>query len=386
MKKQLHIIVKYFYPVAAGIETNIMETFSHLTHEWDITVHTSKDTLTEKNTLPEKENYRGFTIKRYRYSLFGYFPHIAWEKADVIAMHNFNIVPHLYLLVYTLFLKLIRKKTYTFVLTPHGGFTPEWRIFSKISALLKKTYHYTIGTLLINLSVDKLRAVSEWEKDQIISKGVKKNLVMVIPNGVEDEAYKNIDALAGKQIKQQVASYGKYILQIGRIYKIKNYETTIRALAKIKDDVKYVIAGPVQDNTNYLNTLKDLINSLGLQNRVVFLGVVRGIDKYYLIKHAQMMVHMALWESFCNVVHEGLSQGLVCIVANNTALPYLIKDGVHGYCIDTMDDKALSEKIQFVLKNKKNKIIKDMEERNKKYGLEYSWKKVSIEVHSYYLS
>ncbi len=52
-----------------------------------------------------------------------------------------------------------------------------------------------------------------------------------------------------------------------------------------------------------------------------------------------MMVHMAIWESFCNVVHEGMSQGLVCIVADNTALPYLIKNGVHGWCVPTRDEK-----------------------------------------------
>lgn len=384
MKRKLDIIVKYFYPVAAGIETNILETFSYLITDWEITVHTSKDTLTEKNVLPDEEEYRGFKIKRYSYGKFGYTPAIDWEKADVVTFHNFNIFPHLYVLIYTLFLKLSGQKKYKLILTPHGGFTPEWRIFSKAGALIKKTYHYTIGTLLINLTVDKLRAVSVWEKDQIVSKGVKNSLVTVIPNGIEDDAYKNVDKLASDEIKKKVKTYDKYILQIGRIYKIKNYETTIKALAKIKGDIKYVIAGPIQDDTSYLDKLNALIKSLGLDNRVIFLGVVRGIDKYYLIKHAQMMVHMALWESFCNVVHEGLSQGLVCIVANNTALPYLIKDGVNGYCVETTDVNGVAEKIQYVLDNKNSKKIKDIEERNRKYGLEYSWKKVSEEINSYY--
>ena len=42
--KRLHVITRYFYPVAAGIETNILETYSILASRgWDITIHTSKD-------------------------------------------------------------------------------------------------------------------------------------------------------------------------------------------------------------------------------------------------------------------------------------------------------------------------------------------------------
>ena len=42
--KKIHVITKYFYPVAAGIETNILETYSVLVKKgWDVTVHTSKD-------------------------------------------------------------------------------------------------------------------------------------------------------------------------------------------------------------------------------------------------------------------------------------------------------------------------------------------------------
>jgi glycosyltransferase involved in cell wall biosynthesis len=197
----------------------------------------------------------------------------------------------------------IKKKNFIFSLTPHGGFNPEWRIFSKAQATIKQFYHYVIGSFLINRSVDIVRAVSDWEHDQIASKGVKKYILRTIPNGVENEAYEDIDKKASKQIKTDVKSYGKYILQIGRIYMIKNYETTIKALTKLPKDVNYVIAGPI-GSVAYKEKLEKLIKELGLENRVIFAGVIRGIDKYYLIKHAQLMVHMALWESFCNVVHE----------------------------------------------------------------------------------
>lgn len=379
--KKIDVVVKYFFPVTAGIEVNIMETYSRLAKNgWDVTIHTSSNTYLERGVLPKSETMRGLKVKRYPFKWYGFFPEINYAKADIIALHNFDIFPHMHILLKALVLKLSGKKKFKLVLTPHGGFNPEWSIFSKFQQAVKKNYHYILGNRLINLSVDAVRAVSEWEKEEMIKKGIKGELVSVIDNGIEDEAYKDVDRFASEEIKKHVKSFGRYLIQIGRIYKIKNYETTIQALALLPKDVNFVIAGPVQENDDYIEKINTLIKSLKLQDRVKFIGVVRGIDKYYLIKHAQMMVHMALWESYCNVVHEGLSQGLVCIVADNTALPYLVKDGVNGYCVKTHDFRGVSKRVDFVLKNKNSKFVKDVEERNRKFGLENSWANVSMKL------
>jgi glycosyltransferase involved in cell wall biosynthesis len=284
---------------------------------------------------------------------------------------------------YAFWLKLLKKKKFALVLTPHGGFNPEWSIFPKFTAYIKKFYHFTIGTFMINRSVDAMRAVSDWENREIIKKGVNPARVITISNGVEDEAYLDIEHEASEEIKKQVKQYGKYIIQIGRIYKIKNYETTIRALTQVPSDIHYVIAGPVGDY-KYESYLKSLIAELGLEDRVFFAGVVRGVDKYYLIKKAQMMVHMAIWESFCNVVHEGLSQGLVCIVANNTALPFLIKNGVNGYTVETYDTDGVANRINHVLDNMNTPEIKTIQETNREMGLQMSWRMVAGKMDALY--
>ncbi len=383
---KIDVVVKYFVPVAAGIETNILETYSILAQKgWDITIHTSQNTLTEKDCLPAQDTIRGLKIKRYPFRTFGYWPHIDFKNTDLVCLHNFDIFPHVRILFYTLILKLQAKKSFGLILTPHGGYTPEWSIFSPLKRYIKQLYHRTLGALLINAVVDYMRAVSTWELQEIIGYGIRKKIVGLISNGIEDDAYANLEAEASKEIKHVVKQLGTYIIQIGRIYVIKNYETAIRALIHIPSHVKYVIAGPVGDDT-YKQKLTNLIKELHLEDRVIFLGVIRGIDKYYLIRHAQMMVHMAIWESFCNVVHEGLSQGLICIVANNTALPLLIRDGVNGYCIDTYDVDGVAKKINYVLKHKNTPELIAMAERNRKFGLETSWTSVAEKMHKVYIT
>lgn len=386
-KKIVHVIEKYFYPVTAGIEVNMAETYSKLAEKgWDITMHTSKDTLTEKGILADSDLIKGIKVKRYHFGKFGYTPRIDWDKADFVCLHNFNVFPHFTIMLYVLWLKLQGKKHFSLFLTPHGGFNPEWRVFPKWVAIIKSFYHFTLGTLLVNAAVDGVRAVSNWERSEMLKKGLNPKKVVVIDNGIEDEAYMDLESAASETIKQQATEYGRYIIQVGRVYPIKNYETVIRAMVYMPKDLKYIIVGPIEINrqAGYKAMLDNLIKELHLEDRVIFTGVIKGVDKFYLIKHAQMMVHMAIWESFCNVVHEGLSQGLVCIVANNTALPYLIENNVNGYTVETTDSKGVAEKVNHVLANKETKFIKDMEERNREYGLRNSWRDVSNRMDKFY--
>lgn len=59
-KGKIHVITKYFIPVVAGIEVNILETYSVLAKEgWDITIHTSKDTYLQKGHLADTDEVRG---------------------------------------------------------------------------------------------------------------------------------------------------------------------------------------------------------------------------------------------------------------------------------------------------------------------------------------
>lgn len=391
-KKDLVVVNKYFIPVTAGIEKNIFETYRVLVKRgWKVTIHTSTDTLSEKDILKRKDSIKGIRITRYQFNsdLIGYLPKIDWEDfSGIICLHNFYVF-YWKILLKALVLKRKGKKHFAIVLTPHGGFNPEWSIFNLHSRVIKKIYHKTLGVWLINNVVDAVRAVSEWEAEEMRKQGIRKDLIEVISNGLEDEAFVNVNKKASPDAKELVKKFGRYLIQIGRVYPIKNYETTIKAMVKIPDDINYLIVGPVQEdpkNKNYKKELEGLAIRLGIEKRVHFLGVIRGVDKFYLIKKAAMMVHMAIWESFCNVVHEAMSQGTPIIVADNTALPYLVKDGINGYLVKTRDSDKLARKINYVLKNKGSKIIKAMAKINKRQSSEKSWRSVANKMHKLYLS
>lgn len=389
MKKNLGsiaIITKFFWPVAAGIETNILETYASLVKTgWDVSAYTTKNSLTASNAHPQaEETVRGIKVHRVTWlPLLGYWPNINLNQTDLVCLHNFNVVPHFWFMAFTGILKMLGRKKYALILTPHGGYNPEWRIFREPQRSIKQWYHRVIGTFMINATVDAVRAVSEWERQEMIASGLKPELITVIHNGIENQAFADNEKEVSPEFKKRVTQLGRYLIQIGRIHTIKNYETTIKALAQLPKDIKFVIAGPVGEEW-YLAKLHQLISKHNLEGRVIFWGVVRGAEKYYLIKHAQMMVHMAMWESYCNVVHEGMSQGLVCLVANNTALPLLIKDGVNGYCLSTKNVKTLVAKIKYVLDPKQTAVMKKIGRYNKTHVTEHSWENVAKKVNELY--
>jgi glycosyltransferase involved in cell wall biosynthesis len=387
MRKHIHVITKYFYPVAAGIETNILETYASIADTWNITIHTTRDEYLRKNSLPKKETMRDMAIQRYNFhsEFIGFTPDINYDTADVVALHNFNVF-FFWMFLKAAWHKLTRTKKYTLVVTPHGGFCPEWSMFPFVMRWVKYLYHASFGVLFLNTVVDVIRAVSEWEKNEMIKLGVKANKITVIPNGLENEAFMNVDKLASTQARKLVKQAGDYIIQIGRIYPIKNYETVIRALAHVPK-IRYVIVGQVEKSIqykDYKSHLDELAKKLGVSDRIIYAGVIRGVDKYYVLKHAKMMVHMAIWESFCNVVHEALSQGLVCIVANNTALPLLIKDQKNGFCVETYDSVKLANRIQYVLDNEKSAKIQTMKKVNRQIGKRDSWRNVGRTMYALY--
>ena len=383
--KRLDVVVKYFYPVTAGIETNIMNVYAYLQEQgFDVRIHASMDTPEERNILPQNETINGLKINRYPWRWYGFFPNVRWGETDAFCLHNFNVFPHFFFLATALFRKFFGIRHPKIFLIPHGGFTPGWETFPPSIRLVKKIYHKTLGAFLINRAVDALRSVSEWESQETIRYGVRKNLVTTIPNGLDGDAYRqDIEEKIDKNIRQIADENAPYIIQIGRIHPIKNQLTAIKALKYAPKQINFLIAGPVTD-PEYKKLLDETIEHLGLNDRVRFIGVVSGIDKYYLLRKSLANVHMAIWESYCNAVHESMSQGCVCVVSKDTALEELVKDGINGFCIESYDDKAVAEKIRFLLDNQYSETIQKIRQNNLSFAQGHSWTEIAKKVEILY--
>jgi len=357
------IITRYFLPIKGGIENHCYNLAKELLkRNIEVEIHTSKDTLTELGILKDYEIVDGFKVFRHE-DFWKFVP----KDYDIIHLHNFNIFPHFWIFLKNFTKRLFKMKAPRLVITLHGGFTPWWKEFSSLGKTIKRIYHKTLGKFFLNHVVDKIVAVSEWERDQLIRDGINAKKITIIPNGVEELAY-NLPKIKSFNLKK----YKPYLLFIGRISQIKNLDFVIKCLKKINNvKIRFLIVGPVHEK-EYYEYLNNLILEFKLQDRVVFLGEVYGKPKYELIDNALAVVLVSHNEAEPITIKEAMVRGKSVIVSNIDPLRYLVKNEKNGFVV-TNEEEFVNAVISLL--NDKNLITK-MSENNKIKAQEWKWENV----------
>ena len=98
----------------------------------------------------------------------------------------------------------------------------------------------------------------------------------------------------------------------------------------------------------------------------------------------QVFLRMAIWESYCNALHEAMSQGCVCIVSKDTASEELIKDGINGFSVPEFNAAAVASKISYIIDPKNKAQIDTMRQRNIAFTKGHSWQEISAQVEKFY--
>ncbi|RLE90004.1 MAG: hypothetical protein DRN04_15685 [Thermoprotei archaeon] len=370
---QVAIVTRYFMPVQGGIENHCFNLAKKLLEQGiEVDIHTSKDTLRQRNVLKDYEILDGVKVIRHR-EFWRFIP----KNYDVIHIHNFNIFPHFWILLNAFIIKkILKRKCPKIVLTPHGGFMPWWNEFTMLKRIIKKVYHQTIGRFLLNNAVDKVIALNEWEKIQLIKNGVDPKRIIVIPNGVEDYAY-----TLPLQQDNTMGKFQPYILFIGRISKSKNIDTVIKYLANL-DNINFLIAGPIQDE-KYYQYLIDLSKKLGVDHRVFFLGEVHDArEKYKLIDNSLAVVLLSYNETEPIVVKEAMARGKPVLVSSIPPLRSLVKNYENGFIVTNA--KIFKKAIKVLMTNRDVAVRIARNNITKAYS--WQWKNIVekiVKVYSY---
>ena len=152
-------------------------------------------------------------------------------------------------------------------------------------------------------------STSPKESDEI--KQVFQNNIIEIPNVMP----------SSKQLKRTTT--GKRFLFLGRIHPIKNIDGLIKgfcnSIAAKEEGVFLDIAGDYDErDLDYLESLKALVTSFGMADKISFLGHVAGSAKEVLLANAYFLILPSHSENFGNVVIEALNQGTPIIASTHT--------------------------------------------------------------------
>ena len=165
----------------------------------------------------------------------------------------------------------------------------------------------------------------------------------------------------------------KIVVSVGRLITSKNFNRLIDIFHSVenKDWKLIIIGGDSNKQTNSLE-LKQQINKLNLNDRVILAGTQKNVEKYLL--KASIFAFTSSSEGFPNVIGEAMSAGLPVVAYDCIAGPSdMIEDEKTGFLIPLFDDQAFIDRLQFLICNK---------EERRKMGIaaRESIKKFSIDI------
>lgn len=145
-----------------------------------------------------------------------------------------------------------------------------------------------------------------------------------------------------------------YTVSVGRVVARKGFDFLIKSLAKIKNKkIRALIIGDGPEKEN----LKKLAESLGVSDRIKFLGSIGEEQKFQYLAASDVFVLSSVHEGFGIVLQEAMQVGLPIIATDNGGQVDFVKEGDNGFLVKFGDENALVEKIE--------KIYSDNELKNK---------------------
>lgn len=194
----------------------------------------------------------------------------------------------------------------------------------------KKWKRMPAERLLARVS-DRIICVAQCIKEHLIEAGglIAETLV-VIPNGVR------ADDLLGKQLRPM--GNPPVLFSAGRLARVKGFDVLIEAFAQLDNfRGKLVLAGDGPE----ANSLKRLAYSLGIADRVEFLGYRK--DVCNLLDNVDLYVAPSRSEGLSNSILEAMAAGVPVVATDVGGNRELLNDV--GYIVNPNDPAALAKTI-----------------------------------------
>ena len=140
------------------------------------------------------------------------------------------------------------------------------------------------------------------------------------------------------------------ILSVGRLEWKKGYEDALLAVRRLIDRgiaCEYRIVG----DGNYLPAIAFTRRQLRLESIVEFVGALPREDVRQEMDSADVLLHAAVSEGFCNAVIEAQAMELPVVCTDADGLPENVSDGETGFVVGRRDPAALAEKVEILARD-----------------------------------
>ena len=200
--------------------------------------------------------------------------------------------------------------------------------------------HLMWGYRLTNGLVDHMTAISEAAAERFVRDGiVPRELLTVIPTGVNADAFRNVAAGARESLRGSLGLSHEFVwLAVGRFETAKDYPNMLRAFAKVRERHSHAVLllvgrGSLQEETEALT------RALAMGDAVRFLGVRRDVPE--LMSAADGYLMSSAWEGMPMVLLEAAAAGLPIVTTAVGGNREVVLDEATGFLVPPRDAEAL---------------------------------------------
>jgi glycosyltransferase involved in cell wall biosynthesis len=198
----------------------------------------------------------------------------------------------------------------------------------------------------------------------LLNDGISKDIVRVIPNGID---INHLENLPTKTLRKPlgISQHSFLLASIGSLIQRKGFDILIRAVKKLRDQAipaELLIIGGGEEEKN----LKALCRQLELAPYVHFMGERK--DAFQILKSGiDVFVSGAREEAFGLVLAEAGLAGLACVAPNNGGIPEVIEDQYSGILYPTENINSLTQELHdlYFHPNQRNTLGNNAKQRIK---------------------
>lgn len=189
------------------------------------------------------------------------------------------------------------------------------------------------GAPYISRRFRSVLAVSRATARHLIDAGVDQGKVTVVHNAVDIEEVQRRSQVDSILVPARIPGAVVFV-HVAVVGPHKGQRVSVDALSRLPASAHLWICGDVADGGDraYLDHLRRYVSRLGLDERVLFLGWRRDVQR--VVASADALILPSVSEGSPMVLVEAMALGKPCIGSDVGGVPEIIEDGVSGFVVE----------------------------------------------------
>jgi glycosyltransferase involved in cell wall biosynthesis len=226
-----------------------------------------------------------------------------------------------------------------------------WHLRDMLTADHFSGGHRRLVVALANHLVGRVIANSRATAEAFVESGGRAERVRVVYNGIDPKPFGSVTPEEVDALKEDLSLAGVPVVGVfSRLAPWKGQHVLLEALARLPEVHALLVGGALFDEHAYAESLRDQAKTLGLADRVHFLGFRKDIPQ--LMRLSDVVVHTSTApEPFGRMIVEGMLARRPVVASRAGGATEIVEDGVSGALVTPGDPQALSGVLADLLSN-----------------------------------